>query len=90
IENECEVESVEVDEDVITVIGAPSDLDHILESLKSLGKELEFYSDSVVWLPNSYVDLNEDDMKKFKHFLAMTDQIDDVQEVYHNVNLDEE
>lgn len=90
MENECEVESVEVDEDVITVIGAPSDLDHILESLKSLGKELEFYSDSVVWLPNSYVDLNEDDMKKFKHFLAMTDQIDDVQEVYHNVNLDEE
>jgi YebC/PmpR family DNA-binding regulatory protein len=90
MENECEVESLEADEDVLTVIGAPSDLDHILESLKGIGKQLEFYSDSVVWLPNSYVDLDEDNMKKFKHFLAMTDQINDVQEVYHNVNLDEE
>ena len=90
MENECEVESLEADEDVLTVIGTPSDLDHILESLKGVGKELEFYSDSVIWLPNSYVDLDEDNMKKFKHFLAMTDQIDDVQEVYHNVNLDEE
>jgi YebC/PmpR family DNA-binding regulatory protein len=90
MENECEVESLEADEDVLTVIGTPSDLDHILESLKGVGKELEFYSDSVIWLPNSYVDLDEDNMKKFKHFLVMTDQIDDVQEVYHNVNLDEE
>jgi len=85
--NECEVESIEVDGDIIEVIGKPSDLDHILESLKTLGKELEFYSDSVVWLPNSYIDLTDEDMARFKHFLAMTDEIDDVQDVYHNVNI---
>lgn len=87
LENECEVESIEVEEDVISVIGAPSDLYHIIESLKSVGKELEFFSDSLVWMPSGYVDLNDDDYKKFQHFLAMTDEIDDVQEVYHNVNL---
>lgn len=90
MENECEVENIESDEDIIMVTGSPSDLDHILESLKSTGKELEFYNDSVVWLPNSTMDLEEDDLRKFKHFLSMTDDIDDVQDVYHNVNLPDE
>ncbi|MDD3129409.1 MAG: YebC/PmpR family DNA-binding transcriptional regulator, partial [Candidatus Izemoplasmatales bacterium] len=90
MDNECEVENIESDEDVIMITGAPGDLDYILESLKSLGKELEFYSDSVIWLPSSNIDLSEDDLRKFKHFLSMTDAIDDVQEVYHNVNLPEE
>ena len=81
---------MQVDDDVLVVIGAPSDLDHILESLKSVGKELEFYNDSVVWLPSSTIDIDEEAMRKFRHFLAMTDDIDDIQEVYHNVNLKEE
>ncbi|HQN75010.1 MAG TPA: YebC/PmpR family DNA-binding transcriptional regulator, partial [Bacillota bacterium] len=90
MDNECEVEDLQVDDDVLVVIGAPSDLDHILESLKSVGKELEFYNDSVVWLPSSTIDIDEEAMRKFRHFLAMTNDIDDVQEVYHNVNLKEE
>ena len=90
MENECEVENIETDEDIIMVTGTPSDLDHIIESLKSVGKELEFYNDSVVWLPNSTMDLDEEDLRKFKHFLQLTDDLDDVQEVYHNVNLPEE
>jgi len=90
MDNECEVEDLQVDDDVLVVIGAPSDLDHILESLKSVGKELEFYNDSVVWLPSSTIDIDEEAMRKFRHFLAMTDDIDDIQEVYHNVNLKEE
>jgi len=90
MENECEVENIESDEDIIMVTGSPSDLDHILESLKATGKELEFYNDSVVWLPSSTMDLEEDDLRKFKHFLSMTDDIDDVQDVYHNVNLPDE
>ena len=89
LENECEVESIEVDEDVITVVGASSDLDHILESLRDTGKELEFFNDSVVWLPMNTIDINEDDLRKFNHFLALVEDIDDVQEVYHNVNLEE-
>jgi transcriptional/translational regulatory protein YebC/TACO1 len=90
MENECEVENIETDEDIIMVTGTPSDLDHIIESLKSVGKELEFYNDSVVWLPNSTMDLDEEDLRKFRHFLQLTDDLDDVQEVYHNVNLPEE
>ncbi|MFA7561001.1 MAG: YebC/PmpR family DNA-binding transcriptional regulator [Candidatus Izemoplasmatales bacterium] len=87
--NDIEVESIEADGDLIEVIGKPSDLDEILESLKAVGKELEFYSDSVVWLPNSYIDLSEEDLAKFKHFLDMADEVDDIQDVYHNVNLPE-
>jgi transcriptional/translational regulatory protein YebC/TACO1 len=90
MENECEVENIETDEDIIMVTGTPSDLDHIIESLKSVGKELEFYNDSVVWLPNSTMDLDEEDLRKFRHFLQLTDDLDDVQEVYHNVNLPDE
>lgn len=90
IANDCEVSNIESDEDVIMVTGEPSDLDHIIESLKSLGKELEFYSDSVVWLPNSTIDLSEEDLHRFKHFLDLADLVDDIQDIYHNVNIPEE
>ncbi len=90
IANDCEISNIETDEDIVMVTGEPSDLDHILESLKSVGKELEFYSDSVVWLPSSKIDLEEEDLRKFKHFLEMADMVDDIQDIYHNVNLEDE
>jgi len=90
IMNDCDIENIESIDEVINVKGKPGELDKIIEALKSTEKDLQFYESGVVWLPQSYIDLDEESLAKFKHFLNMTDDVDDIQDVYHNVNIPEE
>jgi YebC/PmpR family DNA-binding regulatory protein len=85
--NECEVTDIESDEDLILITGEPSDLDHIVDSLNSVGKELDFIEETVTYLPQDKVTLEGDDLDKFNRFLDMANDLEDVQEVYHNVEL---
>ena len=41
-------------------------------------------------VPDLYVDLNPEQQGKFERMIDALEDLDDVQEVYHNVNLDEE
>ena len=41
-------------------------------------------------VPDSYVDLDEEKIVKFNRMIEMLEDLDDVQEVYHNVNLPDE
>ena len=43
--------------------------------------------DEIQFIPNTYITLKGDDVALFEKFLAMLDDLDDVQRVYHNVEL---
>ena len=88
--NECEVTDIESDEDLIFITGQPGDLDHIKDTLVETGKELEFFEDNVTYLTSDTIPLETENLDKFKRFLDMVNDLDDVQEVYHNVNLPDE
>jgi len=85
MENEIEIRDIESDEDIVIITGEPGDLDAIKDALTATGKELEFFDDKVAYFATDYVTLDADDLNKLNRFLNMTDQIDDVQDVYHNV-----
>lgn len=87
LEAGIEVTDVVEEDGVVSITGAPGDLDTIKDALQATGKELTFLEDKVTYIPSEYVDLSEEDMVKFDRFIAMTDELDDVQEVFHNVNL---
>ena len=87
---ELDISDIKSDDDVITVIGDQGMLDDIKEAIIGTGKEIEFFKDDVIWLANDTIDLDEDSLNSFKRFLVLADDVEDVQEVYHNVNLDEE
>lgn len=84
---EVDVEDIEEEDGVLTIIGAPQNLDRIKDALVATGKDLNFLVDKVAFIPQETVDLSPEDYGKFRRFLEMTDALDDVQEVYHNVNL---
>ncbi|MBN2503777.1 MAG: YebC/PmpR family DNA-binding transcriptional regulator [Bacilli bacterium] len=84
---EIEIRDIEEDDGVVTIIGEPNDLDSIKDVLVQTGRELNFLEDKVTYIPPERVALDEDDMAKFQRFIQMTDEIDDVQEVFHNVEL---
>ncbi|MDP2425576.1 MAG: YebC/PmpR family DNA-binding transcriptional regulator [Candidatus Izemoplasmatales bacterium] len=87
MEAECEVNDISTEDGLVTIIGPSSQLDQIKEALLAKNPELEVLIEKVTYLPNEYVTLDESDIQKFHRFIAMTDELDDVQEVFHNIQL---
>ncbi|MDD4354370.1 MAG: YebC/PmpR family DNA-binding transcriptional regulator [Candidatus Izemoplasmatales bacterium] len=82
---EIDIQDIEAEEGVVSIYGAPGDLDKIKDSLVATGKELTYLEDKVAYIPNELIELSPEDVGKLRRFLNMTDELDDVQEVFHNV-----
>ena len=85
---EAEAEDVINDEDVFSIITAPSMFHKVKETLE--GKGLEFVSSEVTMVPQTTIDLDEKQLATFEKMLDTLESLDDVQDVYHNVNLQDE
>ena len=71
------------EDDCYEITTAPDDFDAVNEALTNDG--ITFASAEVTMIPQTYVELtSEDDMKKMRRILALLDEEDDVQNVYHN------
>ena len=79
---------LEVDSDMIMVYGAVSDLFKIKEAISAYKENIEFEIDEISQLPKEKVKLEGEDLEIFKRALTMLDDVDYVQNVYHNVELD--
>lgn len=82
---DVEVNDVEVDEEFVTVYAPQQSYSKVREALISAFEGLEFDEDETTWIPQNYVELDDEGMRKFDHFQALLDDIDDVQELYHNI-----
>ena len=71
------------DEDSFTIETAPEDLNSVVESLKNTGIEVSEYESMLV--PDMYVELDEGKQAQFEKMLDALEDLDDVQNVYHNV-----
>ncbi len=87
---ECEVTDLQYEDGVVMITGAPHELDHMKDALLETGKELEFLEDMVTYLPQEYIEISKDDQAKLQRFIDMTNELDDVQEIFHNVLLPQE
>lgn len=74
-------------DDEVEVITTPNDVQTVNEKLEKAG--YKSFSAEVCLVPDNYVDLDETKMATFMRMLDMLNDLDDVQEVYHNVNLPE-
>lgn len=85
---DCDVSDVEVDEEFVTVYAPQSEYFKIKTALTEAYGEIEFEEDETTWLPKNhdYVELSGDDLRKFDRFQDTLDEIDDVQDLYHNVH----
>ena len=71
------------EDDCYEITTAPDDFDAVNEALTNDG--ITFASAEVTMIPQTYVELtSEDDLKKMRRILALLDEKDDVQNVYHN------
>jgi len=77
-----------VDFDFYEIITMPEDFLNVKKTLEDLGVK-EFIKAEVVMLPNTYVNLKGEEKEKVQKLLDVIEEDDDVQAVYHNLDLGE-
>lgn len=83
IENEAN--DVVDDGDVFEVYTEPDKFNQVKDALEAKG--IKFLSADISLIPSSYIDLDENQQSTFERMIDMLEENDDVQDVYHNVNL---
>jgi len=85
VEHDVDVQDIEVEEDIMTVTVAPTSLYAAKTAVESLIPEVEFDVLENTMIPQNMVSVEGEDKEMFDRLLSMLDNIDDVQNVYHNV-----
>ena len=78
---------VTVEDDYVTVTSEPEDFEACKEAILAAKPDVEFDQAAVTFVPNTYVELDEDHKAKFQRLLDMLNDSDDVDAVYHNANM---
>ena len=76
------------DEELVQVITEPNEHVAMEEALTKKGYNVVSADTELV--PDNYVDLSEEQLGKFNRMIDALEDLDDVQEVFHNVNLQDE
>jgi YebC/PmpR family DNA-binding regulatory protein len=85
---EAGAQDVEMNDTFYKIITTPENFEAVKQYLENNNIAIE---DAMLeLLPSSYIDLPEDKIKSFNKLIDALEDNDDVQEVYHNVNLPEE
>ena len=87
IENDIDFVDLEVENNHVMIYGEPKDLFKIKDAISKKLNNVDFDVDEISQLPKERVTLEGEDKEVFDKLLTLLDDVDDVQNVYHNVNL---
>lgn len=86
IDKDVDVNDIELEDGLMTVYVVPSDLHKAQEAIEEIIPDCEFEVCAIKMLPQEYVKLeDEHDKEMWNRLLSLLDEVDDVQEVFHNV-----
>ncbi|MGQ7241895.1 YebC/PmpR family DNA-binding transcriptional regulator [Salinicola sp. V024] len=87
MEADVDVTDIESEDGRITVFAPHTDYAKAKQALLDTFGELEFEADEIQFLPQTHTPLEGDDVAMFEKFIDMLNDLDDVQNVYHNAEL---
>lgn len=85
IMGEVDLKDIEIDEDIMTITVEPTDLNKAKEAIEGLLPDVEFEVMENTMIPNEYITLEGEELTLFQRLVTLLDDVDDVQQVYHNV-----
>lgn len=86
---DVDIKDVSISNESITVVADPKDLYATKNAIEAVKKDVVFDVEEVTYIPQNgeYIDLTGEDLEYFNRLLEMLEEVDDVQDVYHNVNI---
>lgn len=85
------LKDIEIEEDRMSITVDPMDLNKAKTAIEQLLPDITFDIMEDTMIPNEYIRLEGEELTLFKRLITLLDDVDDVQQVYHNVaNMNEE
>jgi YebC/PmpR family DNA-binding regulatory protein len=84
---DVDVADIESEEGVVTVFTPPSEYAKAKQALADTIEGIDFEVDEIQFVPKSTKSLTGDDSALFERFINMLNDLDDVQNIYHDVEL---
>ena len=85
METDVDVTDIENEAGKISVFTANGDYFKAKQTLLDSLGDIDFELDEIQFIAHDYLSLSGDDVALFEKFLAMLDDLDDVQRVFHNI-----
>jgi len=82
---DVDVSDIECDDGKITVFAPNNEYAKAKHALADAFDGIEFEVDEIQFIPKNCAPLKEDNVEMFEKFLEMLNDLDDVQNIYHNV-----
>ncbi|MEJ8305264.1 YebC/PmpR family DNA-binding transcriptional regulator [Saccharibacillus sacchari] len=89
MEADVDVRDILPEDEAVIIYAAPDQFHAVQEALRAAGIE-EFTVAEITMLPQTFVTLDADSEKSFEKMIDAIEDLEDVQQVYHNVDSDEE
>ncbi|WP_300349833.1 YebC/PmpR family DNA-binding transcriptional regulator [uncultured Alcanivorax sp.] len=89
MEADVDVTDLENEDGMLTVFTPNTEYAKARQALTAAFEGIDFEVDEIQFIAQSYTTVSGDDRELFDKFLAMLNDLDDVQNVYHNVDLAE-
>lgn len=87
INADVDVNDIEVEDDMIVVYTDVANLNNAKKALEDAFPGITFEIDEIAYYAKDTVQLTDEEKEKFTRLLDMLDDLDDVSNVYHNVEL---
>lgn len=84
---DVDVADIETEEDLVTIFAPNTDYGKAKQALADTFGELTFEVDEIQFLPQNTTEVTGEDTETLDKFLDMLNDLDDVQNVYHNVDM---
>lgn len=84
---DIDIDDVETNNGLTVIYGNPKDLFDIKNAISNALPNVEFEMDEITMIPKDTITLTGEDLEVFKKLVTMLEDVEDVQHVYHNVNL---
>ena len=85
MEADVDVSDIECEDGKISVFAPHNEYGKTKQALTDAFDEIEFEVDEIQFMPKASSPISDDDVEMFEKFLDMLNDLDDVQNVYHNV-----
>lgn len=86
LENGIEPTEYEINDNELFISVHPNDINNTKDTIESIVPNVEYIVDEVGNYPRDKVTLNEEDLEVFDKLYKMLDEIEDITDIYHNVN----
>ncbi|MEE3928509.1 YebC/PmpR family DNA-binding transcriptional regulator [Mycoplasmopsis ciconiae] len=86
---ELPVENLETNDQTYVVVTLPENFTEVKTLIEDGLNINEFIQNEVTYVPNTYVELDKEKQQKLLDFVAKLEDDDDVQSVYHNIEINE-